>query len=239
MIEIIPAIDLIDGQCVRLKKGDYSQKTIYNQHPLEVAKQFEDAGIKRLHLVDLDGAKASHVVNYHVLENIASNTNLEIDFGGGIKSNEDLEIVFNSGATYATIGSIAVKDPELFQQWVNNYGGGKIILGADVNEGYIAISGWQDTTKIFLDDFIKDYQEKGIKTILCTDISKDGMLMGAAIELYERLKIDFPEINVIASGGITSIEEIERLNKMNVFGVIIGKAYYEGRIKLEELIKFM
>ena len=239
MIQIIPAIDIIEGKCVRLKKGDYNQKTIYNENPLEIAKEFEDAGIKRLHLVDLDGAKAKHVVNLKVLENIASHTNLEIDFGGGIKSDLDIENVFNYGATFATIGSVAITQPGLLLDWITKYSGEKIILCADIKDGFIAITGWKDITKVKINEFIADYSLKGITTILCTDISKDGMLMGASINLYEKLNSDFPKINFIASGGIFSINEIDRLNNMNVFGAIIGKAYYEGRIKLNELSKYL
>jgi len=239
MIEIIPAIDIIDGKAVRLAKGDYNQKTVYNDNPLEIARRFEDAGIKRLHLVDLDGAKAQHVVNLKVLEKMAKNTRLIIDFGGGIKTNEDIRNVFDYGASYATIGTVAVKDPVLFQHWLSAYGSDKIILGADVKNGNIAISGWFDVTNVNLHDFVRDYIAKGVKTVLCTDISKDGMLMGASIDMYQQLKLGFPDLNIIASGGITRVEEIELLDKMNIFAVIIGKAYYEGKIKLNDLSKFL
>lgn len=239
MIEIIPAIDIIDGKCVRLQKGDYNQKTIYNDNPLEVAKQFEDAGLKRLHLVDLDGAKAKHVVNLSVLEKITSNTNLEVDFGGGIKSDKDIEDVFNHGAKQVTIGSIAVSEPILFKSWIKKYGSEKIILGADIKDNYIAISGWMDVTEINLHEFINNYVIKGVEYILCTDISKDGMLQGASIDLYKKINTQFPGIKLIASGGISSVKEIEILNEMGIFGVIIGKAYYEGKIKLHELTKYI
>lgn len=239
MIEIIPAIDIIDGKAVRLQKGDYSKKTVYNDNPLEIAKEFEDAGIKRLHLVDLDGAKAKHVINLKVLENISSNTNLVIDFGGGIKSDKDLEKIFNAGASLATVGSIAVTNPYLFEEWIEKFGSAKIILGADVKDEKIAISGWLDITDIHISDFIMDYQKKGIKNILCTDISKDGMLQGTSIDLYRKLRLEFPALNIIASGGITQIEELYRLDNMGIYGAIIGKAYYDGKVKLEDLKGFL
>lgn len=239
MIEIIPAIDIIEGKAVRLKMGNYSQKTVYNDNPVEVAKIFEAEGIKRLHIVDLDGAKAKHVVNLKVLENIASETDLVIDFGGGIKSDTDIENVFNSGAAFATIGSIAVQEPDFFENWLNKYGNERIILGADFKEGKIAISGWYDITDIPLNKFIKDYLKKGIQTVLCTDISKDGMLTGSSIKIYKQLKNDFPDIKIIASGGISSVNEIDELDNIGIYGVIIGKAYYEGIIKLNELFKYI
>jgi phosphoribosylformimino-5-aminoimidazole carboxamide ribotide isomerase len=239
MIEIIPAIDIIEGKCVRLQKGDYLKKTIYNEDPVEVARTFEDAGMKRLHLVDLDGAKAKHVVNYKILEKISAQTKLVIDFGGGIKSDKDIKTIFTSGAGMVTIGSIAVTDPDLFFNWLDEYGRDKIILGADVKDNKIAISGWLDKTAIELQDFLETYIERGVRFILCTDISKDGMLQGTSIELYKKLKIEFPESDIIASGGITNIEEIEELEKTGIYGAIIGKSYYEGKIKLEELRKFI
>jgi phosphoribosylformimino-5-aminoimidazole carboxamide ribotide isomerase len=235
MLTIIPAIDLIDGKCVRLSKGDYSQKKIYNEDPLEVALQFEDHGLKRLHLVDLDGAKASHVVNWKVLEKIASKTNLVIDFGGGIKTDEDIQIVFNSGSELATIGSIAVKNRELFFSWLAKYGTEKIILGADVNENKIAVTGWLEVTELDVFDFLEDYLKKGVKNVLCTDISKDGMLEGTSIKLYSDIMQRIQNIELIASGGVTSIDELFQLDEMGVSGAIIGKAIYEGRIRLEEL----
>jgi phosphoribosylformimino-5-aminoimidazole carboxamide ribotide isomerase len=239
MLDIIPAIDIIDGKCVRLSKGDYEQKKVYNNNPLEVAKEFEAHGMKRLHLVDLDGAKAKQVVNWKVLENIASKTKLTIDFGGGIKSDSDLHIVFESGAKQATIGSVAAKDPELFKMWTHKYTPEKIILGADVNDRKIAVSGWLDTTEINLFDFIKEKKLLGVNTILCTDISKDGMLEGSSIDLYKELMDEFSDIYLIASGGVTTIDEIYQLNELKIGGAIIGKAIYEGKIQLKELEKLV
>ncbi len=239
MINIIPAIDIIEGKCVRLSQGDYSQKKIYNDDPLEVAKAFEDIGIKKLHLVDLDGAKAGHVVNVKVLDRISSKTKLEIDFGGGIKTKEDLELVFENGAIQATIGSLAVLNKEMFFEWIEEYGAEKFILAADIKDEKIAIGGWQRITDINLDDFLTEYENKGIEYVLCTDISKDGMLQGSSIELYKRLNHDFRKLNIIASGGITYLHEIEELNNADIYGVIIGKAIYEGRISLDDLTKFL
>jgi phosphoribosylformimino-5-aminoimidazole carboxamide ribotide isomerase len=240
-IEIIPAIDIIEGKCVRLSQGDYAQKKIYNEHPLEVAKQFEGAGIKRLHLVDLDGAKKGSLVNQKTLETIASKTNLIIDFGGGIKTDNDIQSVYNAGAKMAAIGSIAVKKPELFYSWINQYSAEKILLGADVKNECIAISGWMEETKLSVFDFIRKNISKGIKNIFCTDISKDGMLQGAAVELYKKIikntADDKQQINLIASGGISSMQDIQKTEAAGCTGVIIGKAIYEGKIKLEELIK--
>ena len=238
-MKIIPAIDIIDGKCVRLEQGVYSAKTIYNENPLEVAKQFEDSGIKHLHLVDLDGAKQGKIINWKVLENIANNTNLIIDFGGGIKTSEDVEIVFNAGANQLTAGSIAVKDREKVKNWINNFGTEKIILGADVKNEMIAISGWQETSELNLFDFLEDYTKSGIKYSICTDISKDGMLVGSSIELYKKITLKFPELNLVASGGVTSIEEVAQLNKMGMYGAIIGKAIYENRISLKALEKYV
>ncbi|MDD4198595.1 MAG: 1-(5-phosphoribosyl)-5-[(5-phosphoribosylamino)methylideneamino]imidazole-4-carboxamide isomerase [Paludibacter sp.] len=239
MIEIIPAIDLIDGKCVRLSQGDYQQKTIYNENPLEVAKMFADAGIRRLHLVDLDGAKAHHIVNHKVLETIASKTNLIIDFGGGLKSDDDLRIAFECGASMVTGGSIAVKNPEVFNYWIQQYGGDKIILGADVKDEKIAVGGWIETTDLELMPFIKNYMEKGISKVICTDISKDGMLLGPAIDLYKKMLEQEPSIYLIASGGVSSIHDIEMLIENKVPAVITGKAIYEGKIKLPELTKYL
>lgn len=235
MIEIIPAIDLIDGKCVRLSQGDYQQKTIYNEHPLEVAKAFSDNGIRRLHLVDLDGAKAQHIVNHKVLAEIATKTNLIIDFGGGLKTGEDLKIAFESGASMVTGGSIAVRNPEEFNRWIEKYGGEKIILGADVKNEKISVGGWIETTEIDLIPFVSDYMKKGIRKVICTDISKDGMMEGTAIELYHRILSVEPEMYLIASGGVSSIKDIELLVAAKVPAVITGKAIYEGKIKLEEL----
>ena len=239
MIEIIPAIDIIDGKCVRLTQGDYSQKTVYNEDPVEIAKMFEDAGIKRLHTVDLDGARSSHVVNTRVIERIATHTNLTIDFGGGIKSDEDLRKAFDAGAQMVTIGSVAVKEPELFASWVETYGGEKIILGADVKNGYISISGWLEEGEQKLMDFICHHTKNGIHNVLCTDISRDGMLQGPAIELYKDIMAHYPTLHLIASGGVSCINDIERLNDAGIPAVVFGKAIYEGRINLKELERFL
>jgi len=238
-IEIIPAIDLIDGKCVRLSQGDYSQKTIYNENPLEVAKMFEAAGIRRLHLVDLDGAKAKHIVNHKILEQISTQTNLIIDFGGGLKSDEDLEIAFNSGASMVTGGSIAVKERETFLKWLQKYGSEKIILGADAKDGMIAVSGWQEATELPVIGFISGYFSAGIRKVISTDISRDGMLSGPAFELYSEILKTLPDIEIIASGGIATMDDILRLNEMGVPGVIVGKAIYENRITLEEIEGFL
>lgn len=238
MIELIPAIDLIDGRCVRLSQGDYSSKRVYDEKPLDMAKRFEDHGIGRLHLVDLDGAKAGHIINYNVLERIASKTSLVIDFGGGVKSNDDLRIAFESGAAMVTGGSVAVKDPDLFHSWIDRYGDKKIILGADCKYGKIAIGGWEENTTHDIIPFIKEYYQKGIKRVICTDISKDGMLQGAAIELYRDILCKVDGIHLIASGGVGSISDIERLEDAGVPAVILGKAIYEGKIALKDLIRF-
>lgn len=239
MIEIIPAIDLIDGKCVRLSQGDYTQKIVYNENPLEVAKMFVDAGIRRLHLVDLDGAKAHHIVNHNVLEKISSSTNLIIDFGGGLKSDDDLRIAFECGANMVTGGSIAVKNPDVFSSWITKFGGDKIILGADVKDEKIAVGGWLETTELELIPFIQNYLQKGISKVICTDISKDGMLQGPAIELYKKMLTAQPEMYLIASGGVSSIRDIELLHEASIPAVITGKAIYEGRIKLEELTRLI
>ena len=238
-IEIIPAIDLIDGKCVRLSQGDYNQKTIYNENPLEVAKMFEAAGIRRLHLVDLDGAKAKHIVNHRTLEEIATNTKLIIDFGGGLKSDEDLEIAFNSGAAMVTGGSIAVKERETFLKWLEKYGSDKIILGADAKDGMIAVSGWQESTELPIVGFISGYFTAGIRKAISTDISRDGMLTGPAFELYSEIMKTLLEIEIIASGGIATMDDILKLNEMGVPGVIVGKAIYENRITLKEIEGFL
>lgn len=234
-MEIIPAIDIIDGKCVRLTHGDYNQKKIYNEHPLEVAKEFEDAGINRLHLVDLDGAKAGAVKNWKVLETIAGKTSLVIDFGGGIKSETDVQIVFDSGAAFATIGSIAVKDERTFTDWLTKFGPGKFLLGADVKKEKITVSGWTEETEIWIYDFIEKYIQKGMKQVFCTDVSKDGVLEGPSTELYKNIVQKFPELHFIASGGVSSIDDLHQLKEMGCKGVIIGKAIYEGRIQLSEL----
>ena len=239
MIESIPAIDLIDGKCVRLSQGDYAQKTVYNENPLEVAKMFADAGIRRLHLVDLDGAKAHHIVNHKVLETIATNTDLIIDFGGGLKSDDDLRIAFESGAQMVTGGSIAVKNPDVFTSWISKFGGEKIILGADVKDEKIAVGGWIETTDIELMPFIANYMQQGISKVICTDISKDGMLLGPSLELYKKMLAEKPEMYLIASGGVSSIQDIEQLHEAAVPAVITGKAIYEGKIKLDEITRLI
>ncbi|NJN26186.1 MAG: 1-(5-phosphoribosyl)-5-[(5-phosphoribosylamino)methylideneamino]imidazole-4-carboxamide isomerase [Cyclobacteriaceae bacterium] len=235
---IIPAIDIIDGKAVRLTKGDYQQKKIYNEDPLEVAKMFEGAGITRLHLVDLDGAKLKKIQNHKVLEDIAKNTSLQIDFGGGVQSDEDIQLAFDSGAHQVTGGSIAVKNPELFETWLEKFGSEKIILGADVLEGKIAISGWQEGSSWTLDDFLEKYQAKGIRYVITTDVSKDGVLAGPAVDLYTDMAIAFPRLEIIASGGVASMDDIYELDKLPLYGVIVGKAIYENRISLEEVEQF-
>lgn len=239
MIEIIPAIDIIDGKCVRLSQGDYDQKKVYNENPSEVAKMFEDAGVRRLHLVDLDGAKAQHIVNYKVLESITSKTNLVVDFGGGLKSDDDLRIAFECGASMVTGGSIAVKNPDVFLSWIEKFGAEKIILGADVKDEKIAVGGWIETTDLSLIPFIKKFKEKGIDKVICTDISKDGMLQGASNDLYKKVLDNFPDLYLVASGGVSCMDDIKALNDANVPAVITGKAIYEGKIKLAEIASFL
>jgi phosphoribosylformimino-5-aminoimidazole carboxamide ribotide isomerase len=238
-IEIIPAIDLIDGKCVRLSQGDYNQKTVYNENPLEVAKMFEAAGITRLHLVDLDGAKAKHIINHKVLETIATKTNLIIDFGGGLKSDEDLKVAFESGAQMVTGGSIAVREKDTFLKWLEDYGSEKIILGADAKDGNIAVGGWLETTSLPVIEFIKEFQKKGISKVISTDISRDGMLTGPSIELYQEILEKLPEVGIIASGGVATMDDILKLNEMGVPGVITGKAIYENKISLKEIEEFV
>jgi phosphoribosylformimino-5-aminoimidazole carboxamide ribotide isomerase len=238
-MRIIPAIDIINGKCVRLSKGDYATEKVYNENPLEVAKMFENHGIKHLHLVDLDGAKASHIVNYKVLETIASKTNLSIDFGGGLKSDEDLKIAFESGANQITGGSIAVKNPSIFKSWLQKYGANKIILGADAMNEKVAISGWQEDSKKDLIPFIKDYQKEGISYVICTDISKDGMLQGPSFELYQKILKETNNIKLIASGGISTFDELPRLAEMGCEGTIIGKAIYEYKISMKQLENYI
>lgn len=232
---LIPAIDIIDGKCVRLTQGDYSQKTVYNYHPLEVAKQFEDVGLKRLHLVDLDGAKSGAVKNWKVLEAIAGKTELIIDFGGGIKTEKDVNIVFESGAALATVGSIAVKDEATFTSWLEKFGADKFLLGADVKDEKIAVAGWLETTNIWIYDFIEKYIQKGVQQIFCTDVSKDGKLEGPSIDLYKNIVTKFPDLHFIASGGVSSILDLHELKEIGCKGVIIGKAIYENKISLKEL----
>ena len=239
MIELVPAIDIIDGKCVRLTQGDYDSKKIYNEDPLEVAKMFEDYGLKRLHVVDLDGAREGKITNYKVLNRIATKTSLIIDFGGGLKCDKDLEIAFESGAQMITGGSIAVKSPELFYEWLKRYGNERIILGADAKDEKIAVSGWQETTAKDLVPFIEDFHKWGVKKVICTDISRDGMLQGPSIELYKKIRDALPEIYLVASGGVSSVEDIESLDNAGIPAVIFGKAIYEGRIKLNDLKKYL
>lgn len=239
MIEIIPAIDLIDGKCVRLTQGDYDSKKVYNENPVEVAKELEANGIRRLHVVDLDGAASHHVVNYRTLDKIAGGTSLTIDFGGGIKSDEDLVIAFDNGAQMVTVGSVAVKEPALFEKWLNQYGAEKIILGADAKDGHIAISGWKEESTQALGEFISGYAHKGVSKVLCTDISKDGMLKGPATELYQEIMTENPELHLIASGGVSSIDDIYQLEEAHIPAVVFGKALYEGKITLKELMPFL
>lgn len=236
-IELIPAIDIIGGKCVRLSKGDYDTKKVYNENPLEVALQFEDAGIRRLHLVDLDGAKEGRIINYKILEKIASRTNLIIDFGGGLKTSDDLRIAFECGAQMVTGGSIAVKNPDEFLSWLEKYSPDKIILGSDTKDGKIAVSGWTETAETDLFDFLDSYVQKGITKTICTDISKDGMLKGPAIELYKNILQRFPDLYLIASGGVSCMKDIDALEAAGIPAVIFGKAIYEGRIRVEELSK--
>ena len=237
-MRIIPAIDIIDGKCVRLSKGDYATRKVYNEDPLEVAKAYVDYGLKYLHLVDLDGAKAKSIVNHNILERLASKTNLKIDFGGGLKSDEDLRIAFDCGANQITGGSVAVKNPEIFKQWIQQYGEDKIILGADVKGDNIAVSGWLETSEEKINPFIETYQKEGIKYVICTDISKDGMLEGPAFDLYENLITANPKISLIASGGISTESEFPVLSKIGCEAVIVGKAIYEKKITLKALSEF-
>ena len=238
-MRIIPAIDIINGKCVRLSKGDYSTQKIYNENPLEVAKMFEAHGVKYLHLVDLDGAKASHIVNHKVLESIASNTNLSIDFGGGLKSDDDLRIAFESGANQITGGSIAVKNPSTFKSWLKNYGADKIILGADANNEKVAVGGWLEESDEDLIPFIKNYVKEGISYVISTDISKDGMLQGPSFDLYKKILNEAPKIKLIASGGISCFEELPKLAAMGCEGTIIGKAIYEHKISMKQIENYI
>jgi len=237
-MKIIPAIDIIDGKCVRLSKGNYNSQITYNQNPLEVAKSYEDHGIEFLHLVDLDGAKSNHIINYSILEIIASKTNLKIDFGGGIKTENDVNLAFNCGANQVTCGSVAVKQPEIFCEWILNYGSEKIILGADVRGKYVATDGWINTSNQSIFDFINFYKNKGIETVTCTDISKDGMLEGPSFKLYSKI-IDAYNINLVASGGVSEYDDILKLDDMGCYGIIIGKAIYENKISLKQLENFI
>jgi phosphoribosylformimino-5-aminoimidazole carboxamide ribotide isomerase len=235
---IIPAIDLIGGKCVRLSQGDYSSKKEYHDDPLEMAKRFEGVGIQRLHLVDLDGAKAKKIVNADVLQRICAGTSLQVDFGGGIQADEELEKAFSLGAKQVTGGSIAVKNRALFESWIAKYGSEKIILGADAKDRKIAVGGWEETTSVDLIPFIKDYVSKGIRYVICTDVAKDGLLQGPSTELYQEILQEIPGVKLIASGGVSSVKDLEELEKIGVYGTIVGKAYYEGRVTLEELAAF-
>ncbi len=237
-MQLIPAIDIINGKCVRLTQGDYSAMTIYNENPLEVAKQFEDAGLTRLHLVDLDGAKEGAVKNWKVLEAVASKTSLTIDFGGGIKTTKDVDIVLESGAHWATVGSIAVKNDTLFIEWIDKYGAAKFLLGADVKNEKIAIGGWLETTDIWIYDFIRKYMKHGINQVFCTDVSKDGLLQGPSTSLYKNIVNEFPSLHFIASGGVSSLKDLEELAAIGCNGAIVGKAIYENRISLNDLKNF-
>lgn len=235
MIELIPAIDMIDGKCVRLTKGDYSTMKVYNEDPVEIAKEFEAYGIRRLHLVDLDGAKSKHVVNYRMLDRIASRTSLIIDFGGGIKSDEDLVIAFENGAQMVTVGSIASQKPDLFLKWLKQYGSEKIILGADSKDGRISVNGWQEESAQELLPYLEEYVKHGVRKVLCTDVHKDGMLQGPSIDLYRQILEAQPNLYLMASGGVSSLDDIVELDKAGLPAVIIGKALYEGRFTLKEL----
>ncbi len=235
MIEPIPAIDIVGRKCVRLAQGDYNASKIYSDNPLKIAKEFEKAGIKRLHVVDLDGAKNKHIVNVDILKTITSETNLKVDFGGGIKTDEDIRIAFDCGAAMVTVGSVAVTDRSLFERWLEEYGPERIILGADVRDGKVSVNGWKEDTDNDLVPFLEYYVSKGVKNVLCTDISKDGMLSGPAFDLYSKVMHVFPEINLIASGGISSVDDIRELDRLGVPSVVFGKAYYEGKITLDDL----
>lgn len=234
-MRIIPAIDIIDGKCVRLTQGDYAQKTVYNENPLEVAKEFEEAGLQYLHLVDLDGAKAGKITNWNILESISKNTSLSVDFGGGIKTDQDIEIAFSSGAQQVTCGSIAVKNFSKVQEWLDKYGSNKLILGADVKEKLIAVNGWTETTELSIEDLMHKYLNDGLEYVICTDIATDGMLTGPNIELYKELLNTFPSVKLIASGGISSMDDLKALKEEGLEGAILGKSIYEGRVTLKDL----
>lgn len=236
-MRIIPAIDIIDGKCVRLTQGDYTKKKVYNENPLEVARDFEHAGLAYLHLVDLDGARAGKVINWKVIESITQNTKLSVDFGGGIKTEEEVIRLFESGVSQVNLGSIAVKDPSLVEGWIRKFGAGKIILSADVRNEKIAVSGWSKDSAIEIADFIQDYIRMGITYVTCTDISTDGMLQGPNIGLYSKLLDKFPSIKLVASGGVSNMEDIQQLKRIRIDGVIVGKAIYEGKVKLKELVR--
>ncbi len=239
MIELIPAIDIINGQCVRLTKGDYNQKTVYRDSPAEVAKEFEAIGFRRLHVVDLDGAKSKHIVNDAVLTAITTETNLAVDFGGGIKTDEDIEKAFAAGAAMVTVGSIAVTQPDLFMGWLEKYGPERMILGADVRHGKISINGWKEDSTEDLLPFLRKYIEAGVRNVLCTEISKDGTLSGPAVDLYSEVMNTYPDLHLIASGGVSSLDDIKALDAAGIPAVVFGKAIYEGRINLRELITLL
>jgi phosphoribosylformimino-5-aminoimidazole carboxamide ribotide isomerase len=239
MIEIIPAIDLFQGKCVRLKQGDYEQMTIYSDNPVDLALRFEDAGIRRLHLVDLEGARKRYVIHAGILKEITRKTSLLVDFGGGVRTLEEVNEIFDSGARMITVGSIAATDPDRFQEWMNRYGAKNFILGADTMNNKIAISGWTDVTEINLHEYIEKYARLGVKQILSTDISRDGMLEGIAVDFYSALSSHFPGLDFIASGGVTSLYDIIELDRVGVYGAVVGKAYYDGRITLDELQTWM
>ncbi|MBR6589245.1 MAG: 1-(5-phosphoribosyl)-5-[Bacteroidaceae bacterium] len=239
MIELIPAIDIIDGKCVRLTKGDYATSKVYNEDPVEVALEIESYGLGRLHVVDLDGAKSKHVVNHRVLHRIASRTSLKIDFGGGIKSDEDLVIAFENGAQMVTVGSVASLQPELFLKWLEAYGGEKMILGADTRDGFISVNGWQEESRQELLPYLGEYIGHGVRNVLCTDIYKDGMLQGPSVELYRQIMATYPTLHLIASGGVSSLDDIRELDEAGIPAVVFGKALYEGRFTLKQLSDFM
>ena len=238
-MEIIPAIDLIDGKCVRLTQGDYQQKKEYSDNPLEMAQRFADHGIRRLHLVDLDGAKQKQVVNLTVLEQIAAKTSLAVDFGGGVQSDEDLQRVLDAGAKQVTGGSIAVRQPAVFQRWLKQYGADKIILGADARNRQVAVSGWQEQVAVDVVEYINDYYRKGVRYVICTDVAKDGLLQGPSFDLYNEILTTVPDVQLIASGGITTVNDLRQLQQRSVYGAIIGKALYEGHIRLTDLREFL
>lgn len=237
MIEIIPAIDVIEGKCVRLTKGDYDTVKIYGDDPVIMAQEFESKGIRKLHLVDLEGAKARHIINQRVLEAITTQTSLEVDFGGGVKSEDDARLAFEKGAHQINIGSMAITDPERLKSWIKTYGADRIILGADVKDENIAIHGWKETSDLSIWNFLDDFRDAGIKYVVCTDVSKDGMLEGPSFDLYQKIMQRYPDLKLVASGGITTIEDVMRLNDLKIYGAIIGKAFYEGKIDLDLLLK--
>ena len=239
MIDIIPAIDLMDGKCVRLSQGDYESRKTYSNNPLEMAKAFEDNGVRRLHLVDLDGAKSNHIVNHKTLENIAAHTSLTIDFGGGIKTTADLEVAFGCGAAMVTVGSVAATRPEMFVSWLQRFGAERIILGADVKNGRIAINGWLEDSQLELFPYLENYHRKGVCQVLCTDISRDGMLQGPSVTLYRDMMIRMPGLYLIASGGVGSIDDLHQLEQAGIPAVVVGKAIYEGRITLDDINRFI